>query len=89
MYPLSCKKSTRHTPRSLVFLDSQSIDFPINTQPATDSRLVTILKVLKTHTKPRNIFYAEFSPRSTGGSIVTDAVDPEVELVDHMAGAGR
>eukprot|EP00026_Physarum_polycephalum_P001082 Phypoly_transcript_01083.p1 GENE.Phypoly_transcript_01083~~Phypoly_transcript_01083.p1 ORF type:complete len:303 (+),score=60.34 Phypoly_transcript_01083:1453-2361(+) len=59
--------------------------FPLSSQPTADSRLVTILKVLKSGAKPKNIFDAEFSVVSRP----QDSVDPELELVDHMAGAGR
>lgn len=73
-----------HTHFSIVHIFLITTDFPLSAQP--DSRLVMILKVLKSRTKPRNIFDAEFAVTNAR---VPDPVDAEVELVDHMAGAGR
>lgn len=54
------------------------------------SSLVQILKVLKTRAKSKNIFDVEFAlTNQKGGNPPTEGGDTEVELVDHLAGAGR
>eukprot|EP00026_Physarum_polycephalum_P002180 Phypoly_transcript_02185.p1 GENE.Phypoly_transcript_02185~~Phypoly_transcript_02185.p1 ORF type:complete len:940 (-),score=130.13 Phypoly_transcript_02185:39-2858(-) len=80
LHVLGCSRSA-----NAIVEESRVPYFPLNLQH-TDSRLVTMLKLLKPRTKPKNIFDAEFSVTSAR---VPDSVDPEVELVDHMVGAGR
>jgi hypothetical protein len=60
--------------------------FPLTTTQDS-SRLVMILKVLKSRVKSKNIFDAEFA--LTSSRAAPEQADAEVELVDHLAGAGR
>lgn len=59
--------------------------FPISVQP--ESRLVMILRVLKSRLRSKNLFEPEFT--LANARAVGEIIDAEVELVDHLAGAGR